>query len=227
LSSATATSGDCEDESRCNGSDCCNDGAPATGRCHLHTSHAQSSNGFGAQRVHPHWACDVLDALLAPILERERQFVADLVAHNPRDANPTRLCQRFQPCRDIHPVAENVVLLGNHVAEVHPYTEPNTALFGHLGLTVEHPPLHLNRTTNGIHDTRKFRQEAVAGVLYDPAAVLRDLWIDQLAEVAFGAARASPPRPRPSNASTRRHRRQGLQRDGGQGAWVRPVVKRA
>ena len=175
MSSATATSGDCEDESRCNGSDCCNDGAPATGRCHLHTSHAQSSNGFGAQRVHPHWACDVLDALLAPILERERQFVADLVAHNPRDANPTRLCQRFQPCRDIHPVAKDIVLFNDHVAEVDTNAEPDALFVWHLGFALSHPALDVYRASYGIDHTRKFRQQSVAGILYDVHAVLRDL----------------------------------------------------
>jgi hypothetical protein len=47
------------------------------------------------------------------------------------------------------------------------------------------PPgaLHLDRTAHGIHDTRKLRQKAVAGVLDDPAVMLADLWLDQLSEV--------------------------------------------
>jgi hypothetical protein len=38
---------------------------------------------------------------------------------------------------------------------------------------------------HGVHNTCKFRQEPVAGVLYDPTPVLGDLGIDQLTEMSF------------------------------------------
>src|SRR5215469_2402092 len=46
----------------------------------------QSGDGCGAQRIDPHRPRDVLDALLAQILNSIGQLVADLVAHHPRDA---------------------------------------------------------------------------------------------------------------------------------------------
>jgi len=81
------------------------------------------------------------------------------------------------------PVAENVLLLNDHIAEVDADAEPNPALLGHLGLAVGHPPLDLDRAAHGVDHARKFRQEPVAGVLYDPPSVLPDLGVDQLPEV--------------------------------------------
>ena len=52
---------------------------------------------------------DVLDLLLAQILEAEIELVAHLVAHDPADADPARLGQRFEPRRDIDAVAVDVV----------------------------------------------------------------------------------------------------------------------
>ena len=46
-------------------------------------------------------------------------------------------------------------------------------------------PATFNCAPNSIHDTRKLRKEAVAGVLYDAAPVLRDLRVDQFLEVGF------------------------------------------
>jgi len=41
------------------------------------------------------------------------------------------------------------------------------------------------RRAHCVHDTGKLRQQAITGVLYDPASVLLDLRIDQLAEMPF------------------------------------------
>src|SRR5262249_55792706 len=68
-----------------------------------------------------------------------------------------------------------------------PNTEPDPALLGHLGLALGHPALDLHGASNGVHDTRKFRQEAVAGVLDDAAAMFGDFRIDQLPEMRFEA----------------------------------------
>jgi len=45
--------------------------------------------------IYTHWPGDVLDLLLAEILEGGIQLVADLVAHDPADADPARLCEGF------------------------------------------------------------------------------------------------------------------------------------
>src|SRR5262249_39202814 len=93
----------------------------------------------------------------------------------------------FQPRRYIHAVAEDVVLFDDHVAEIDADAEPDAPVLGHLRLALDHPPLDLHGTSDGIHHARELGQEPVAGVLHDPAAVLRDRRIDQSAEVSFQA----------------------------------------
>ena len=56
---------------------------------------------------------------------------------------------------------------------------------GWLWLAVGHRALDLYGAAHRVHHTGKFRQEAVAGVLYDPAPVLSDLRIDQFPEVGL------------------------------------------
>ena len=108
-----------------------------------------------------------------------------MVAHGSRNADPTRFGQPLHPRRDVHPVAENVLLLNDHLAEIDAHAKPDAALLRHLRLAVDHPALDLHGAADGIHHARKLRQEAVAGVFHNAPAVLRDLWIDQFAEVAL------------------------------------------
>ena len=145
----------------------------------------QAGDTLGAPRINPHWARDVLDALLPHVLEGAIELVAHLVAHYPADADPAWLGQGFQTRCDIDPVAEDIVVLYNHVAQVDADAEPNPALFGHVEPALGHPALDLHCTAYGIHHARKLCQEPVARVLHDPAAVFGDLGVDQFPEVGL------------------------------------------
>ena len=57
----------------------------------------------------------------------------------------------------------------------------DSRLVGHLGFAPNHPALDLDSATHGVNHTRKFRQQSVAGVLYDAAAMFGDLRFEQLA----------------------------------------------
>ena len=72
-------------------------------------------------------------------------------------------------------------LLDDHVAEIDADAKPDAPLVGHIGLAVDHPALHLDGAAHRVDDAGEFRQQAVAGVLDDAAAMLLDLRIDQLA----------------------------------------------
>ena len=61
-----------------------------------------------ASAVDVHRPGDVLDLLLAQILEREIELVAHLVMHDPADTDAARLGQGFEPCGDIDAVAVDV-----------------------------------------------------------------------------------------------------------------------
>src|SRR6516164_403727 len=133
--------------------------------------------------VHTYWPSDVLDAPLAQILESKVQLVADLVIHCPGNTNPARLSERFEASRNIDAVAEDVVFLDDHVAQIDPDAEPDPALLGHVRLTVDHPSLDLYGAAHRVDHARELCQEAVAGILDSAAAMLGDLRIDHFPEV--------------------------------------------
>jgi hypothetical protein len=56
-----------------------------------------------------------------------------------------------------------------------------------FGIAVDHCPLHFGGAAHCIDDAREFHQHAVAGRLDDPAAVLSDLRIDELAPMRLEA----------------------------------------
>ena len=66
---------------------------------------------------------DVLDLLLAHVLEREIELVAHLIAHDAADADAARLRQGFEAGRDVDPVAIDVLVVADDVAEVQPDTK--------------------------------------------------------------------------------------------------------
>jgi hypothetical protein len=83
-------------------------------------------------------------------------------------------------------VVGKAMLVANKVALLRLYDlTPLICFVPHRAYVPAHSPLHLDRTTHRIDHALELRQEAVAGVLDDPAPVLRDLRIDQLAEVAL------------------------------------------
>jgi hypothetical protein len=141
----------------------------------------QIGDGFGAQRIDPHWPSDISHALFAQILESKGQLVADLVSHHPRDAESARLRERFQARCDIDAVTEDVVAVDDDVTEIDPDSEPDPVVLGHTGFAIDHRPLHLGGAADRVDDAREFRQHPVAGRLDDAAGMLADLRVDELA----------------------------------------------
>ena len=133
--------------------------------------------------VRTHWPGDVLYLLLAHVLERVIEPVAHLIAHDPADADPAGLGQGFQARGDIHPIAEDIVLLSDHVAEIDADAEVDAAVFSHAGIAFGHPTLHLDRAAHRAYYARELSQQSVAGVLYGSASVFIDPRINQLPEM--------------------------------------------
>jgi hypothetical protein len=77
------------------------------------------------------------------------------------------------------------VLLNDHVAEVDADAEPDAPFLWHLRLALAHAALDLHGAADRVDHAGKFRKHSVAGVLYDPAAVLGDLRIDQFLEMSL------------------------------------------
>jgi hypothetical protein len=75
------------------------------------------------------------------------------------------------------------VLLSNHIAEVDPDAELDPLVGRDARIAFGHPALHLHGASDGVNHARELCEKAVAGVLYNPAPVLPDLRINQLAEM--------------------------------------------
>jgi hypothetical protein len=95
---------------------------------------------------------------------------------------PPGLSQGFEARRDIDPVTEDVVRLGNHITEVDAETKLDALTRWDIDIALGYRPLHLDRAAHCIHHTRELYQHAVAGVLHDPAVMFAYGWINQFAE---------------------------------------------
>jgi hypothetical protein len=131
--------------------------------------------------IDAHWPSDVLDLLLAQILKAEIDFVADLVADDAADADPARLGQSFQPCRDIDAVAVNILLVDDDIAEIDADAEFDAALFGNTVIAQGQLALQLDSAAHRVDGAGELDQEPVAGGLHDAAAMLGDLGVRHLA----------------------------------------------
>jgi hypothetical protein len=148
----------------------------------------------GAFRPHPidaYWPGDVLDLLLAQILEDKGEPVANVIVNRIGDEHPAGIGERFDPGSDVDAVAIEVVALDDHVAEIDADAQLDTAVSPDAGVALGHRLLHCDRAADRIDDAGKLYQQPVTGGLDDPALVLRGFELDQLPEatrVALAAA---------------------------------------
>ena len=105
---------------------------------------AVEHDGIGADRPG-----DVLDRLLAEIREGELEPGADLLAHRRGDADAAGLGQGLEARGDVDAVAEDVVALDDHVAEIDADAELDPARRRHVGVAPDHALLDLDRALDG------------------------------------------------------------------------------
>jgi len=73
--------------------------------------------------IDPNRAGDVLDLLVTEIFETVRHAIPHLLEYRAGDHHTPGVCERLQPCCDVHAVAVDIVLIDDHIAEVDP--DPN------------------------------------------------------------------------------------------------------
>jgi hypothetical protein len=100
---------------------------------------------------------------------------------------PPGSANALQPGCNVYTVTENVVAIGDDVAEIDADAESDAPVFGHFDFAVHHRPLDLDGAAHRIHDAREFHEQAVAGRLHDAAVVLLDFRIDELAAMRLEA----------------------------------------
>src|SRR5262249_45123007 len=94
--------------------------------------------------IDPHRPRNVLELLLANILEGDFETSLDILLHAARNGNPARLRQSLKPCRDIHAVAPYVGAVDDDVAGVDAHTELDPLLLRQVDVTFIHRALDFN-----------------------------------------------------------------------------------
>ena len=121
--------------------------------------------------IHAYRPRDILEGLLADVLKTEIELAGDLIVHARRDADATGLGERFEPCRDVDPVAEQVIVLYDDIAEIDPDPKMHLAFVGQRVVARLERFLDFHCAAHGFHDTRKFGKDRVSGGADDAAAV--------------------------------------------------------
>ena len=122
---------------------------------------------------------DVLEAVNAGIDQGRAEVLAGLMVGFGGDGDAAGGGDRFEADGDVDTVAEHLVLVGHHIAHVDAETELHDPIRRQLAVAFRHQRLHPDRGLDRAHDARKFQQEAVAGVLHQPAAVIENDRIDR------------------------------------------------
>jgi len=126
-------------------------------------------------------------AAMAEVIEAVGKLVANLIVHDLGNANSVRLGQGFQPGRYVDPIAENVVRLDDHIAEVDADSKADAIIFRDIGIAMGHAVLDCNGAQNGVDHAGNLDNHAVAGRFDDPAMVLIDPRLKDLAAVRLKA----------------------------------------
>ena len=106
-----------------------------------------------------------------------------LIKHDLRDADPAGIRDPFQPGRDIYAGAEDVVTFAHDIAQIDANAKLNPTRHGDRSVAFSHPLLDVETAANCIDNAGELNEKTVASGLHDPAAMLRDDWINAVAKV--------------------------------------------
>src|SRR5262249_38742710 len=136
---------------------------------------------------------DVLYGLFAEILEHHVfQPMVDLVAHRGRDADAARFGKHFETRGDVDTVAEDIVVLDDHVAQIDAEAKLDPPCRRDVGVASRHAALNFRGAHHRIDNAAELDQHAVAGGLDDAAVVLRYGGIDELKPMGLEPRERSP-----------------------------------
>ena len=125
-------------------------------------------------------ARDVLQLLLAGILQHQIERARQVILHRARQADAAGLGDLLQPGGDVDPVAEQVVAVAGHVAEVDADAEPHLLAAGQVAVSVGEVLLDRHSTTRRLDRAGELGDDAVAGAAEDAAEMPGDPCIDGL-----------------------------------------------
>ena len=144
-----------------------------------------------AKAIDANGSRDVLQRVLADILEGRTDLSRRVFLHALRHAYPARLGDPFEARRDVDAVAKDVAVLFDDVAEIDADPEIQPLIRAHVRIAPSHSLLHLDGAAHRIDDAGELGQQPVARRLDDPAAMLGDAGIEQFAAMAVKAGKGA------------------------------------
>ena len=110
--------------------------------------------------------------------KRDRQTGADLIAHRPRQADPTGFGQRLETGGDVDAVAVKVGPFDNDIPDVDANAEPHLFFGRAVGVLAGERLLHRDCAFDRIGGAGKMGDDAVACGVEDTAVVNRNEFVE-------------------------------------------------
>src|SRR5262249_22006504 len=130
--------------------------------------------------ANPHRPGDILQPLLAQIVEGDVELAARILLNPAGDADATRLRESLQTCRHVHTVAIDVAGLDHDVADIDAEAKLDPLLRWDTGTALSHAALDLDSAAQGIDHARELRQQTVPSGLHNPPTMFGNLPIDEV-----------------------------------------------
>jgi len=134
-----------------------------------------------------HGVVNILESVLADVLKGDAEPTETplrVFLHSARHADPADFRQRLQSCCDVYPITMDASAL-NDIADVDPHPEFDPTIWRYLRIPLDHCPLDLHGTMQGVYGTDEQDQQTVASSSYDPTAVFFNLGFNELSMVSI------------------------------------------
>ena len=146
---------------------------------------------IAAEAIDANRSIDVLKVLKSGIHIFSFNTFLDLSERIFGKAYAARLSYGFDPRSNIHPIAEDIIGLNDHIADIKSDPKLDFLVRRKCSIPCLHACLKFNRTARRIDNTCKFCQQTIAGSFYNSPLVVRDARFDQFAEVGSHAGKCA------------------------------------
>jgi hypothetical protein len=130
--------------------------------------------GPNADSVGPNRLGDILNAMAAKRAVVEGELILNLLVDSVRNAHSTRLGECLEPRGDINAIAEDVLTIYYHIAEIDADPQLETALACDKLVECPRGALHLNGAVHRVDDACEICQQTITGAADDAPAMCRD-----------------------------------------------------
>jgi hypothetical protein len=130
---------------------------------------------------------DILEALLAEILERQIELRLYVLVNHGGQADAPRIGQIFEAGSNIYAISVYIVAFDDHITEVNADTKFDAQRLWDFRISRGHLSLNIDSAFHGVYDAGELGQCAVAHQLDDAAMVRGDLGINELSAVDLEA----------------------------------------